>query len=417
MSPPAGGPEDKVPPKVVRVTPDTNAVNVADRAATFYFDEIINNRGEGPADISNYFLVSPSDGEPRVSWHRTRIDVRPRHGFRPNTAYTITLLPGLTDLRSNAMKTTSTVVFSTGPTIPPLRINGTAFDWVAERVAPDALIQAVTSDSITYLAKADTGGHFVIGPLGPGTYLVRGFIDQNQNRALDRTESWDSVRVTTPQTAPAELLLASRDTLPARLLSVSPIDSVTLRLTFDRLLDPTQTFPVANVRLVGADSTPIPIAATRTPREETERDKAVQKAAADSARRADSLAGRPLAPIPSAAPAPAGAKAPPEPAKPSRPAPFTTITIVTAQPLKPNTNYRVSVTAVRALSGRVSGSERQFTTPKPPPPRPPSDSAAAPGSAPTNAPANAPAPLPSAVPPLPTTRPAAPPAGAPPSRP
>jgi Big-like domain-containing protein len=430
VSPPAGGPEDKVPPRVVRITPDTNAVNVTARAATFVFDEIINDRGEGPSDVSNYFLVSPSDGAPRVNWHRTRIDVRPRHGFRPNTAYTITMLPGLTDLRSNAMKTTATLIFSTGPTIPTGRITGTVFDWVAERGAADALVQAVTSDSITYLAKTDTGGKFVVGPLGPGTYLVRGFIDQNQNRALDRTEAWDSVRVTAPQSGPIELLTAPRDTLPARLLSVSPIDSVTFRLTFDRLLDPVQSFPIANFRVVGADSVVLPIAATRTPREEAQRDSIRQKAAADSARRVDSLAGNFVPPVRPAAPA-AGAPgaptpvAPKGPARPSRPAPFTTITIVMGQPLKVSTNYRVSVTTVRALSGRVTGSERQFTTPKPPPPRPPGDSTAVPGSAPTgapanapaNPPANAPAPVPSAVPPLPTTRPAAPPAGTPPSRP
>ena len=29
--PPPGGPEDRLPPRVVRVTPDTNAVNVRDR--------------------------------------------------------------------------------------------------------------------------------------------------------------------------------------------------------------------------------------------------------------------------------------------------------------------------------------------------------------------------------------------------
>jgi len=422
VSPPAGGPEDKAPPRVLRVTPDTNSVNAKERVASFYFDEIINDRGTGAGDVSNFFLVSPSDGEPHISWHRSRIDVRPRHGFRPNTAYTITLLPGLTDLRNNAMKQGGALVFSTGPTIPSLRITGTAFDWPAERTAPNALIEALTADSIKYLAKADSAGKFVLGPLGPGTYLVRAIIDENSNRALDRTEAWDSVRVTTPQPAPVELLAAPRDTLAARLLSVSPIDSVTIRLLFDRLLDPTQTIPVANVRIVGADSATVPILATRTPREETAHAKALEQAADDSARRADSVAGhpRPAAPVPTRV---NGAGAPPAPATPSRAPPFTTLTIVLGSPLKPSSSYRVSVKDIKALSGRVTGSERQFTAPKPPPPRTNPDSAAAPAATPGAAPAaapgatNAPPSTPSAVPPLPTTRPAPPPAGAPPSRP
>lgn len=422
VAPPAGGPEDKLPPRVVRVTPDTNSVNVKAKVATFYFDEIINDRGEGPGDVSNFFLVSPSDGEPRVSWHRSRIDVRPRHGFRPNTAYTITLLPGLADLRSNAMKAGGALIFSTGPTIPTGRITGIVFDWAAERTAPNALVEALTADSIKYLAQADTGGRFVIGPLGPGTYVVRGIIDQNNNRALDRTESWDSVRVTAPQSKPVELLAAPRDTLAARLLSVSTIDSVTLRLTFDRLLDPDQTIPAANIRIVGADSAPLPIAATRTPSQEAAHARALQLAAADSARRADSLAGKQLPPVltprPGATPAVDTTVA-----KPSRPAPFTTVTVELSQAYKPNASYRASVKSVKALSGRVTESERQFTTPKPPPPRPAGDSTAAPGAPPGAAPNAAPAPtqapaqVPSAVPPLPTTRPVAPPGSAPLQRP
>jgi hypothetical protein len=417
VSPPAGGPEDKLPPRVVRVTPDTNSVNVGEKVASFYFNEIINDRGTGAGDVSNFFLVSPSDGEPRVSWHRSRIDVRPRHGFRANTAYTITLLPGLTDLRNNSMKAGGALIFSTGPTIPTLRITGIVFDWAAERVAPNALVEAITPDSIRYLAQSDTGGKFVIGPLGPGTYLVRGIVDQNSNRALDRTEAWDSVRVTTPQPTPVELLTAPRDTLAARLLSVSTIDSVTLRLTFDRLLDPTQSIPVANVRVVGADSVPLPITATRTPREEAAHEKALQDAAIDSARRADSLAGRPRPPV--VAPRPGAAADTTAPPKPSRPAPFTTITVILGQPYKPNTSYRASVKAAKALSGRLADSDRQFTTPKPPPPRPAGDSTAAPGAAPNTAPAptQAPATTPSAVPQLPTTRPVAPTGSAPPSRP
>jgi hypothetical protein len=166
--PPPGGAEDHQPPRLVRVTPDTNAVNVGAKVATFYFDETINDRGTDAQDVTNMFLVSPSDGTPRVSYHRSRIDVRPRHGFRPNTAYTITLLPGLSDLRANSMKSGATLVFSTGPTIPTLRIEGTAFDWVGGQPVPRALIEATSPDSVVYLAQSDSLGRFTVGPLNAG---------------------------------------------------------------------------------------------------------------------------------------------------------------------------------------------------------------------------------------------------------
>lgn len=360
--PPPGGPEDRVPPRLVRVSPDTNAVNVTQRAATFYFDEQINDRGAGENDINSYFLVSPNDGPARVSWHRTRIDVRPRHGFRGNTAYKITLLPGLTDLRNNRMKTGAQIIFSTGPTIPALSIKGQAFDWVAERPTPDALVEAITPDSIVYVAQADSLGNFSVGPLGPGTYLVRGTIDQNHNRTQDRTEPSDTVRVVTPQSgATFQLLMAPRDTLQARIQGVVSTDSVTLNVSFDRLLDPAQSFPAANFQVIGIDSVGVPVVGTRTPREEREHQLTLQRQAEDSSRRADSLAGRPRPPLPRAT---RDTTVP----TPNRPGPFTTLSVVIAHPLKPSTNYLLRVTTVRALSGRSTGSERRFTTPKPPPP-------------------------------------------------
>ena len=415
-APPPGGPEDKAPPLLVRVTPDTNAVNVGAKAVSFYFDETINDRGTGAQEVGQFFLVSPSDGEANVSWHRSRIDVSPRHGFRRNTAYTVTLLPGLADLRNNIMKGGAAVTFSTGPTIPTLRIRGTVFDWIAERVAAKAYVEAISADSVRYLAESDTLGRFSIGPLEPGSYLVRAIIDQNRNRALDRNEAYDSVRVTAPQPAPLELLAVARDTLPARLQSVSATDSITLKVTFDRPVDPTQQVPATFYRLVSADSTAVPIASVRTPIQEAETARATQRATTDSVRRADSLAGRPVTPVtpptsPRAAVTPplrGGAAPAAEPPKPSLPAPYTTVTVRLERPLVPSARYRLSVTGVRALSGRSQPSEVGFSAPKPAPPPTRDSTRTAPGA--TRVPAGTPPGTPT-----PTVPPVRPPAN-PPSR-
>lgn len=389
-APPPGGPEDKAPPQLVRVTPDTNAVNVIEKFAKFYFDETINDRGTGAQEVDAHFLVSPSDGFANVEWHRSRIDVRPRHGFRANTAYSITLLPGLTDLQNNAMKTGGSLVFSTGPVIPPYRIKGIIFDWIAERPAPAGYIEAVSADSTVYLAIADTAGQFSIGPLTPGIYLVRGILDANNNRALDRNESFDTVRVSVPQpVALVELLAAPRDTLPVHLLTVAGNDSVTLKITFDRAVDPTKPITPANFRLLASDSSVVPIAAVLTPIQERQADSVARLVALDStrradsvARRADSIAGKPLTPVrppePVAPPVRGAKPPPPPPPKPSRPAPFTSVTIKLGKPLTPNAEYRLTAAGLVSLGGRTQESERRFTTPKPaPPPKVDKDSAAA----------------------------------------
>lgn len=369
-SPPPGGPEDHAPPRLIRVTPDTNAVNVHDAHVSFYFDETINDRGAGAQEVGKHFLVSPSDGSERVSWHRSRIDVRPRNGFRANTAYTVSLLPGLADLRGNSMRAGATVVFSTGATIPKDRITGIVFDWASERPLPLALVQAITPDSVLYLAPSDSAGRFSVGPLATGSYLVRAIADANGNRALDRNEAFDSVTVVVPQGAPLELRTAVRDTVAPRLLTVSAADSVSLRATFDRAIDPVQTLAIADFRLVAADSSMVPLVRLLTPRDELLQAQATQQALTDSIRHADSLAGKVLAPRPTPPPAARPGARPAAP-KPSLPPPFTSVLLKVAKPLPPETTYRLSVRGVRGLTGRTQESERRFTTPKPPPPPPP----------------------------------------------
>jgi hypothetical protein len=194
---------------------------------------------------------------------------------------------------------------------------------------------------------------------------VRAFVDQNRNRGLDRNEPFDTVRVTVPQRAPAELLIAPRDTLSARITTVAVVDSVTLRVSFDRLLDPLSPPTPADFRLVsGPDSAVVPITAVLTPAQEAAAQTAAQAAAADSARKADTTRRAPVVP-PSVTGARKGADTAVV-AKPSRPAPFNAVALKLGRALLPNVAYRLATTGVRSLSGRSAPSERTFTTPRPP---------------------------------------------------
>ena len=138
---------------IVRVTPESGAVNVKDNNVVFEFDAIVNDRG-GQGDLSSLVRLSPRDGATSVRWRRNRIEVRPRRGFRPGTAYAVTLLPGVADLNGNATRVSRTVVFSTGPTIPAFAIHGRVFDWIGGRTAPDAPIEVIRlPDSLLYVSS------------------------------------------------------------------------------------------------------------------------------------------------------------------------------------------------------------------------------------------------------------------------
>ncbi|HEX2779360.1 MAG TPA: Ig-like domain-containing domain [Gemmatimonadaceae bacterium] len=380
---PPGGPEDHAPPKILRVTPDTGKVNVAPKEVVFRFDEVVNERPTGAAGgLDQMVVVSPSDGAPRVSWHRDAITVRPRRNFRRNTAYTVTLLPGISDLRGNVLRTGASTFFSTGAEIPRTAVRGVVFDWVAGKPAVGALVQAFARGDTTFswTAVTDSTGRFEIRAFPAGSYLLRGLVDANHNRELDMRELFDTVGIAIADSGRVELLAFVHDTIGPRIDKLAVEDSVTLRVDFDKPLDPARNLTTANFALLRADSTRIPIAALLTDSAFLDQRRIRDSIAADSARAARSRADTTRAAPPAGARAP-GVSSVPLPrgrpragaqggdttalAKPSRPSPRSTVMVRIGAPLTPVTAYRLRAMDVRGLVGNPRTSDRVFATPKP----------------------------------------------------
>jgi Bacterial Ig-like domain len=369
MAPIPGGPPDHTPPKLIGVIPDTNAVNVHRDAVTFKFDEVVSDRSGPTQDLNGLFLISPRDGPPRIYWHRDHIDVRPKGNWLPNTAYAVTLLPGLDDLSGNLTKYSFTLVFSTGPTIPKFGIAGRVFDWMRQIVAPNAVVEAIQRpDSVVYLATADSAGQFHVGPLNRGTYSVIAFVDGNKNFRRDPGEIWDSTQVTIVNTQPMlEMLAAPRDTVGPAIASISADDSVTLRVTLDKPLDPAAPLDTGQFRIMTADSSHLAAIKVLTL---ADYDTLRARAAAAQARAADSLAAlrdtthKRVAPAPTPPPATPKKEELPKPSKPA-PANVLIVELTIGSRLKPLSQYRVTATNLVNLMGYKGTSTRVFATPKP----------------------------------------------------
>ena len=366
---PPGGPEDRLAPEVAAVLPESGTVGAIPGRVRFQFDEVVSERPQNVAGLAKLFLISPRQGEPRVSWRRREITVRPRDGWKPNTTYTVTMLPGLTDLRGNVRRAGAVTVFSTGGGIPTTRVNGLVFDWTTGKVVPRALVEAIAPDSTTYVTIADSAGGFSLNHVPPGTYLIRAAIDANSNRAVDGREAFDSVRITLADLVRVELATFVHDTLGPRISTVVISDSVTLRVTFDKPIDVAQDIGAASFALVGSDSLPRPITAAAFARRlVTERDSVKR----DSVARADSIrnaARRDTFPDPDPTPAvplPARAARDTTPvAVMSRRLPETEVVLTLGQPLAPQSSYRLRALDIRNLMGIPRTSERVFTTPRP----------------------------------------------------
>src|SRR6185436_20572340 len=139
---PPGGPPDVAAPVLLRIIPDSGAVGVRPKEVLFQFDEVVSERPPSVTTLGDLFLISPRNGAPDASWHRDAIGVKPAHGWRPNTAYTVIMQKGVSDIRGNVRNTGATTFFATGTFIPHTLLAGTVFDWVSGSPATGAIVEA-----------------------------------------------------------------------------------------------------------------------------------------------------------------------------------------------------------------------------------------------------------------------------------
>lgn len=383
---PPGGPPDTVPPVLLRVSPESGAVNVRPRAVEFTFNEVIDERPRGAPSLDAIVVISPSDGRPDVTWERQRIVIRPRHGWHANTAYTVTILPGLTDLRANPAGHAFRTVFATGATIPTGVVAGAAFDWMAGRYAPTARIEATigTDTLLRYASAADSLGRFSLGTLPAATFLVRAWMDQNNNGVRDPHEPWDTATLAIADSVRHDFYMFAHDTLGARIGEMRVVDSTVIRLKFDHGLRADAPLTAGQVHVVIArDSTPIAVrrimpAATYDSvtalakvasedsimRADTSARGRKALATRDSLRRAQTRDSSAKAQIDSLRALRDTVKRVPPPHM-LRAVPPTDYVIETATPLPEDVTLRVTVTGAQAIEGPPRTSDRLILRQKP----------------------------------------------------
>jgi hypothetical protein len=389
---PPGGPTDTEPPRLVRVTPDTNQTNARGSVISFEFDEVVSERPQGVPGLAELFIVSPSRGPNSVSWRRTRVEISPRGGLQANTTYTVRMLPGMADLDNNVDSTGLTLVFSTGASLATGRITGRVFDWVTNRAVPRASVVAISlPDSTTYSARADSSGAFTIAHMPAGEFLLRALVDQNNNGVVDSRELFDTATVTLTDSLSREMLAAVRDSLGAGIATAELRDSLTVRLTMDRPLDTLFVAGRSHFSIRGADSASVAFDTVLTQADvdrqvaDSVRRRAVQDSvrrafAADSVRLADSASAANAPPTAIPPPRPTGRRPgaatgpPPVPAldsttpiapKTSARIPVTVLYVRLSRPLPGGSSFRIRADSMRSVTGAVRTSERVFTTPRP----------------------------------------------------
>ena len=96
-------------------------------------------------------------------------------GFQPDLLYRVTLLPIVSDMFGNPMRDAFELVFSTGGAPASTgTVAGEVWDRVSGQGVNGATVQAIGSDSLVHVARADNQGVFALRYLPRVTSCSRG---------------------------------------------------------------------------------------------------------------------------------------------------------------------------------------------------------------------------------------------------
>ncbi len=244
--PPTGGPEDKTPPRVVAVFPDSGALRVQTNKLRVCFDKYIVTQS-----LRNALFFSPRIDDYEVESDGKEAEITLYEPLKPNRTYACTITKALTDTRGNSLAQSFTFAFSTGSTIDSGMISGVVYSaenrfikgaTVFAYFIPegDTLFADTLNSSRTqpdYIAQTNENGQFQLSFLKNGSYRLFAIIDKNQNLLFDSGEPFaipfDSVY--TGRTN-VRLRLTERDTSRIELQSANSYTSHRIALRFDRNL-------------------------------------------------------------------------------------------------------------------------------------------------------------------------------------
>lgn len=306
---PPGGPEDRIPPMVVEIWPDTFEVIEPTRdPAVITFSERISER---PTDgrLEDAVLVSPYTGETEVKHTRAGLQVSVIGGFRPDLVYRIRVRKTIKDLFNNPMDSPFELVFSTGGEFHRHVVGGVVTDRITGEPVEGARVEAwrlepgeqrfeVAEDSHPLVTVTDTAGIFLLRYVPPEAFELQVYQDNNRNREADFREAQGiartqlGLRESRIDTIITSVAILQPDTTPAGLIRVEAVDSVLLELSFDDFLMPEQTLAQVQVSLLRDEGQEDPSGMTPGPEVERllwQRQVDSMLVVQDSIRAADSL--------------------------------------------------------------------------------------------------------------------------------
>lgn len=191
---PKGGPKDEDPPRVVEAEPANRSVNFKGKTIEITFDEFVKLSNT----LTEVLISPPLNKNPEYRLRGKTLQIKFEEDLVPKTTYTIFFGDAIGDLTENNPISGYSFVFSTGPVLDSMSIEGiinNAFDLVPPEDAVvmlyDHTPDTIPVDSLPYLlrplyvARTDEAGHFRLANLKDMSYKIFALSDMNSNFLYD----------------------------------------------------------------------------------------------------------------------------------------------------------------------------------------------------------------------------------------
>jgi hypothetical protein len=185
--PPGGGDEDKIPPKIVSVTPEANSLNFKGNVIHLEFNEYVDRRS-----LQDAFRISPPYiGDIDYDWSGKDVDIVfsvPFWKKNENKTYVININSNLKDIHGNAIEKPFIFAFSTGQQIDKGSVSGRILNYNKKIISIFAYIVNPSDTAFNptrrvadYITEISSDGSYILSNLAASTYRLIAVDDDDKN--------------------------------------------------------------------------------------------------------------------------------------------------------------------------------------------------------------------------------------------
>jgi hypothetical protein len=185
--PPGGGEEDKVPPKIVKVSPALNTLNFKGNVIHLEFNEYVDRRS-----LQDAFRISPPYiGDIEYDWSGKDVDIVfsvPFWKKNDNKTYVININSSLKDIHGNAIDKPFIIAFSTGPVIDKGSVSGKVLNYNKKLISIFAYIVNPSDSAFNptrrvadYITETSSDGSYLLSNMTGAQYRIIAVDDEDKN--------------------------------------------------------------------------------------------------------------------------------------------------------------------------------------------------------------------------------------------